>query len=272
MTFYARTQLLSSKLGALSWHHLINDYINNGEARIPDMPDEQLRLLSDRGLRDHIAAVTEYERVYCDDIWIPFFLYARDSISALSVLVEKWYTGDNPAILVDVLTGTSEQTITQRENHALWLLAEHIRRSNELRGQFTERHGAAFFAGLDETADGRAFRVEYEEFLQWSGHRGHSDRDFIFSRRNEDPSLDYRALEALLSIGNPVDPNLREVQIRQNRVGAIDELVANVRRQPGGGQSGGRQVLRRLRRPVPDDPRTTSGISSTGRPMPPNAH
>ena len=230
---YARMQLLTKQLGPLNWFGLIEDYIDNGPPRIPDATDDQLRELSDHELQAHIAAVTEYERTYCDDIFVPFFLYARDALSALAVLVTKW-TG-NPGLLADVLTGTSRQTITQRENHALWTLAEQIRASATLREQFDSRTAPEFFEGLDETDDGRAFKRAYDEFLAWSGHRGHSDRDFVFARRVEDPSLDHRALGSLLSIEQPVDPSIRELEIRAARERAIDEMVASVKRQPLGG-------------------------------------
>jgi pyruvate,water dikinase len=232
---YGRLQLLSDRLGPLNWFGLIDDWITQGPDRMPDHPDAELRQLTDAGLKAHIAAITEFERRYCDDIFIPFFLYARDALSALAALVDRWYTGDNPAILADVLTGTSKQTITQRENHALWALSKKIRASAGLREQFESRDAATFFAGLNETEVGRDFRAAYDEFLSWSGHRGQSDRDLIFPRRTEDPNLDHRALGSLLSIPDPVDPAVREEQIRAAREDAIDGLVANVRRQPLGG-------------------------------------
>jgi pyruvate,water dikinase len=235
LTVYARLQMLSDRLGPLNWFGLIDDWITQGPDRMPDHTDTELRELSDAGLRAHIAAITEFERRYCDDIFIPFFLYARDALSALAVLIGRWYTGDNPAILTDVLTGTSKQTITQRENHALWVLAEKIRASATLREHFESSDAAGFLAGLEETPEGRDFRATYDEFLSWSGHRGHSDRDLVFPRRIEDPNLDHRALGSLLSIPDPVDPAVREEQIRAARDRAIDELVADVRRQPLGG-------------------------------------
>jgi rifampicin phosphotransferase len=231
---YARMQLLGEGVEPLAWHRLIEDYIDNGAPRIPDMTDSELAAVSDHELTEHISVVTEYERVYCDDVFVPFFLYARDALSALAVLIAKWYDGDNPAILADVLTGTSRQTITQRENHALWTLAEKLRASTVLRQQFETRSAAEFFDGLADTAEGLEFRTAYDDFLSWSGHRGHSDRDLIFPRRIEDHSLDYRSFQSLLSIEEPVDPELREVEVRAARERAIDELVANVRRKPLG--------------------------------------
>lgn len=228
---YARTQLLGDRLGPLQWHKLIDEYIDRGDSVVPDIADERLRQLSDRALRDHIAAVTEMERRYCDDIWIPFFLYARDSFSMLTALVGKFYRGANPALLADILTGASQQTITQQENHALWALAQRIRSSTALLQQFRDRPGAAFFAELGDTQEDQDFRSEYEDFLSWSGHRGHSDRDFIFARRIEDPSLDYRSLESLVSMEDTTDPAEREAAVRHRRQAAIDELLANLRDQ-----------------------------------------
>jgi rifampicin phosphotransferase len=232
---YVRMQLLDRKLGPIRWFRRIEtDWIEKGADAIPDATNEQLRSFTDAELSDHIAAVSEYERWYCDEIYVPFFLYARDALSALPMLVLRWFGSEEPTVIMDLLTGTSQRTITQRENHSLWLLAERIRNSAELRRRFESLSPRAFFDGLSESEDGRAFGAEYEKFLVWSGHRGHSDRDLIFPRRREDPTLDASAFRAMLTVENPEDPTVREEQLRRNRKATVDRVLGRVRERPYG--------------------------------------
>jgi pyruvate,water dikinase len=232
---YARMQLLDRKLGPVGWFRRIEtDWIEQGADAMPDATDEQLRGFTDAELFAHVAAVSEYERHYCDEIYVPFFLYARDVLSALPMLVLRWFGSDEPTVIVDLLTGTSQATITQRENHSLWLLAQRIRNSAELRQRFDTQSPTTFFDRLEESEDGRAFLAEYERFLSWSGHRGHSDRDLIFPRRCEDPTLDASAFRAMLTVEDPDDPTVRENQLRRNRQATIDRVLSRVRERSFG--------------------------------------
>jgi len=232
---YVRMQLLDRKLGPAGWFGRIEtDWIAQGADAMPDATDEQLRSFTDTALSGHIAAVSEYERTYCDEIYVPFFLYARDSLSALPIFVLRWFGSDEPTVVMDLLTGTSQPTITQRENHSLWLLAQRIRKSAELSQRFDTQSPTAFFDGLEETEDGRAFRAEYEGFLSWSGHRGHSDRDLIFPRRCEDPTLDASVFRAMLTVEDPEDPTVREERLRRNRQATVDRVLSRVRERSFG--------------------------------------
>lgn len=147
------------------------------------------------------------------------------------MLLLPWFGPDKPTVIMDLLTGTSKPTITRRENHSRRLLTERIRNSAALRRCFDSLNPTAFFNELDESEDGRAFRVEYEKFLSWSGHRGHSDRDLIFPRRCEDPNLDASAFRAMLTVENPQDPTVREEQLRRNREASVDRVLRNVRKR-----------------------------------------
>jgi rifampicin phosphotransferase len=232
---YLRMQLLDRKLGPVGWFTRIEkDWIEQGASVMPDASDEQLQSFSDAELFGHIAEVSEYERLYCDEIYVPFFLYARDVLNALPILVLRWFGSDEPTVIMDLLTGTSQPTITQRENHSLWLLAQRIRNSTGLRQHFDSLSPTAFFDRLVEVEDGPAFRAEYERFLSWSGHRGHSDRDLIFPRRCEDPTLDASAFRAMLTVEEPEDPTSREDRLRRNRQATIDRVLGRVRIQPFG--------------------------------------
>jgi phosphohistidine swiveling domain-containing protein len=232
---YVRMQLFDRKLGPVCWFRRIErDWIEQGADAMPDASDAQLQSFTDAELFGHIADVSEYERHYCDEIYVPFFLYARDALSALPIFVLRWFGSDEPTVVMDLLTGTSQPTITQRENHSLWLLAQRIRNSTVLRKRFDSLSPTAFFDRLEDSDDGRAFRAEYERFLSWSGHRGHSDRDLIFPRRCEDPTLDASAFRAMLTVDDPEDPTAREDRLRRNREATIDRVLGRVRKQPFG--------------------------------------
>ena len=96
-----------------------------------------------------------------------------------------------------------------------------------------EHEGAAFFERLADTDEGRAFRADYDAFLADHGHRGHDDRDIYYSRRAEDPGVDYRAFISIVS-ADTVDPEVKEKEVSAHREAVIDEIAENLRRKPFG--------------------------------------
>jgi pyruvate,water dikinase len=97
-----------------------------------------------------------------------------------------------------------------------------------------EQHeDAAFFSAIAESGDPevRAFAADYETFLCDYGFRGHADRDLIYSRRAEDPSIDYRVLRMLATVDSPIDPEKTERETNERRVAAYRTVAANLRRR-----------------------------------------
>ena len=82
---------------------------------------------------------------------------------------------------------------------------------------------------------GRVWLAEYEAFVSKHGHRGHADRDIYFTRRAEDPAVDYRALRGVVIAGDTPDPHDQEIAVERRRQIAVEDVVSNLRKKSFGG-------------------------------------
>jgi rifampicin phosphotransferase len=229
---------MQARIALLGGEHAPHNCMNACRAYIADtswhpsnLPD--LTALPDSELRRMIDRFNESEAKYCDDVWFLFLQHARDALCLLPILLQKWYPND-PLIVHDLLAGNTSPSRTLMDNAGLWRLAERIRGSSALRGTFDDHVGADFFSALEEFDEGRAFLDEYAEFLRDSGFRGHADRDIIFPRRVEDPMIDYRNFQTLLSVQHPIDPEEREAEVNARREAAITRVATALQQQPWG--------------------------------------
>jgi rifampicin phosphotransferase len=190
--------------------------------------------LSDDELMHHIEDCIEYEYTYYPELWIPFWIIGRDMASLLAGLVAEWYDGENEFAAVELMSGVPERTITQIENYELWELAQEIRNSAELRERFEAHQGADFLESLERSDAGLAYLARYRDYVERFGHRGSADRDLYFHKRAEDPMIDYRSLQALLSAKEAVDPAVKEEEINARRDQVLSEVIENVRTRPLG--------------------------------------
>ena len=199
------------------------------------LPDEQLRELSDRALERHAEDLMELEFSFAEELWAGYYLYARDSFAALGLMLTKWYTGTNALAYGELLSGSARRTATLQENMELLAFAEEIRRTPELRRVFDANPDDSFFTAL-ESGDGAArdFLARYRVFAQANAHRGQEERDIYFPRRLEDPGMDYRAWQALLSGDEALDPEANEHRVNTRRDEVLAEVLANIRRGPLG--------------------------------------
>lgn len=196
--------------------------------------DSELRRLSDAMLKRYLDKLIAEETEYFEREWTTGFLYFRDGMLLLNKLIMAWYSGDNSSLYMDLISGVSKRTKTVAENIELWHLANRMRNSARLIDDF-KRHGIEdWLSAFEQSDDGRAFLAHYRRFLSEFGHRGHADRDLIFSRRSEDPGIDYRALQSLLAADGAPDPEVQEHNMRERRKAAIQELFDNVQQQPFG--------------------------------------
>jgi rifampicin phosphotransferase len=207
------------------------EYIANTGWHPSNLP--VLTELSDEELKGYIRRFNEAEATYCEDVWFLFLQHARDALCLLPILLQKWYAGD-PLIAHDLLAGTTRPSRTLVDNASLWRLAERIRTTPALRNAFDEHEGPAFFEHLTQLPEGKEFLTSYSKFLEESGFRGHADRDLIFPRRIEDPWIDYRNFQTLLSVDDPVDPEVREEAVNARREAAVATVVTALREQPFG--------------------------------------
>jgi pyruvate,water dikinase len=195
---------------------------------------ERLRTLSDTALERYTERQLALENEWVDDCMIGFIISFRDAMATLAHLVGKWYTGGNPNVFGELISGAEQQSDTQRENLLLWELAKRIRRSPTLTLAFETYADGRFFAELEHSPDGREFLADYRAFLDQFGHRGAEERDIIWPRRSEDPSLDYQALRTLLKADDTVDPAATEEKVNARRRESYREVLANLRSAPFG--------------------------------------
>ncbi len=224
----SRSLRLDTPNNPLHWVALHEALIREKTAETDGLADEKLRELSDQELiryaRERTQAEDDYVLSICS---IPFF-FMPVLMSAFSYMVSEWYNGGNAALFSDLVTGTPRKTVTVKENLRLLKLAREIRRSPALSDCFRNHEGADFFSALQESEQGRAWLQKYHAFLKAHPHRGPSDRDFYHPRRVEDPRIDYRSLQALLSVDEHYDPEQQEHAVNQRRHDARAEAIDNI--------------------------------------------
>ena len=190
--------------------------------------------LSDSELRRHILDCIEFEYYYYPELWVPFWIFSRDMAGLLAWMVGTWYDGDNAFAVVELMSGVPKRTITQRENHRLWELAEEIRHSPALRKLFEAHEGAAFLAAIKGTAAGDAYLANYRAYIDEFGHRGSADRDLYFPKRAEDPMIDYRSIKALLSVAESTDPLIKEEEVNARREVVRQDVIERMKKKSFG--------------------------------------
>jgi len=236
LKMHVKHQVVAPKEG-LTWYRSIERFVTDPAniAEFDGMSVEELRRLPDGALTDYIdkMVVTEGEFYHLLG-WGTLFMF-RDALNVLGLMLAQWYDGDPVATLTDLVTGTRKTGMTARENRDLWALAEAVRTSPELTEHFRTHPGRRFFDELPDTEAGRAFRDRYAGFIATHGHRGHADRDIYYTRRAEDPGVDYRALQSLLSVRDAASPQQREAEVNARREAVADEVERVIRRTPFGG-------------------------------------
>jgi rifampicin phosphotransferase len=228
----ARVQVSEPEKGLFGWIGFEYDFINNRVAEA-SATAEELRQLSDAELRARAEKYFDLGDQFIDPLWSGFFIYGAGSMYVLGTLLATWYTGGNADVFQELITGLPT-TRMAREQHSMWELAEEIRASQQLTQLLHATEPAEFFARLGETEDGKAFKAHYDEFLTEYGHRGHADRDIYYTRRIEDPSLDHSSFKTLLTVESSAHPREQEQRLIKRREQVLDEVAANIRRQPFG--------------------------------------
>ncbi|HZZ45883.1 MAG TPA: PEP/pyruvate-binding domain-containing protein [Pseudonocardia sp.] len=229
----ARVRMLDPDHGPLRTWRVNYAAMDDARAGLGLGPDEVAELDDDE-LKAYLDSRILAQKEWIEDIWTPFFLYMPIIMGSLMKMVGNWYRGTNPMIFSDLITGLPEHTITLKENVRLWDLTQLIAGDTELRAAFDAHPGAAFFENLPDTETGREFAQRYAVFVEEFGHRGHAERDMVYARRAEDPTIDYRNFQSLLSAGGQApDANMDALIARRKQ--AEEEMAEGIRAQPFGG-------------------------------------
>lgn len=217
------------------WMGLLQDYLDHRITEADGLDAARLAALTDEELLGHIAGMIAFTTRLLDVMWTGFLVHGAAVLYLLGAILAKWYDGANAMVYADLITGLPKRTITLQENLDLWELAERIRSSPELVALFHSSEPREFFARLRGHPAGAEATRQYDHILKSHGHRGHADRDFWFTRRAEDPAVDYRALQSLLSssAGAP-RPDAREPELVKAREAARADVIERLRRRPFG--------------------------------------
>lgn len=229
-----RNGRLFPQYGLYGWIKMLKNYVYERVDEAYGLPNEALRKMSDADLIGYTKDRVEFEHQYIIDVWNGFFFNMRLMMLTLAHMVQKWYDGDNPTMGTDLITGTERPSATVIENGTLWNLSKAIRGSKQLMKGFNENKDGDFLRALEAHEEGQAWLEKYKQFLEKSGHRGHADRDFYFTRRAEDPSLDYRAFQSFFTVDESHDPGLLEAQSNKRREAAYADMLENIRRKSFG--------------------------------------
>ncbi|KAL1897445.1 hypothetical protein Sste5346_004183 [Sporothrix stenoceras] len=194
------------------------------------IPRSELSSLSDTALRFYVNRQLDIEDEYTRDMWTWFFINARDMLTLLSLMLQMWYDPEDKTAFQAVLTGTPRASETMKANHMLWEMSQRIYKSPILSAAFFAHQDAAFFEACAESDDGRTFLEYYQGFLALYGQRGMPDRDIYFKRRWEDPSIDYRSLQAMLKTPDAPDPQIKEHETNERREAFVDKVFAKMQR------------------------------------------
>jgi rifampicin phosphotransferase len=235
LTTYGRIMALQPEAGPYGYLKSFGKRMTGEEGReeAAGMTADELRLVSDAAVRREIDRGMELWLEADEELWGAFFLYCPFFLGMLGVLLAKWYPGDTQAAFIDLTSGMDVQTITLKENHEMWEFGRRIKNDEVLKGVFDEHEGEAFFSELENHEEGREFLADFGPWRVRRGHRGSSDRDHWYARRENDLSLDYNSFRALM--GSDVDPMAREEEHRETRRRREEEVYAAIMRQPLGG-------------------------------------
>lgn len=230
----ARAALIRPKTGKpYGWMKALDDYYANRVAEAEGLPREQLPMLSDAELKRYVRKQIAFENQYNVDLcWPGLFIYVRDLMTILNLMITHWYDGENAYAYTELVAGTPKVTATVREHIQLYDLSRLIRASKTLSEVFVKHEGAAFFEVLKTLPEGAELHAGIVDFLKESGHRGHADRDIYYPRYLDDLGVLYRALEA--HVKSEDDPRVREKQNNVRRKEVIADVEANLRAKPFG--------------------------------------
>ncbi|MFT4584062.1 MAG: phosphohistidine swiveling domain-containing protein [Gammaproteobacteria bacterium] len=230
----ARLHWLEPKTGIFHWlsdkpggvYHYLKHRIDEANGPTP----KELQTLSDEALEKQIQITRGLADEWVITLWAGFNFWAVGALGTLAVALEKWYDGDNPSAYQDLISGMPN-TLMIQESRCQWHLADTIRRSPTLSALFNDNEGGKFFAELPHSEEGRAFLQRYQEMLRDHGHRGHQDRDIYYTRRIEDPAIDYRMLKAYLAGDSSTTPEQTEQRLIAAREVATQAVLANIRQK-----------------------------------------
>ena len=231
-----RILVLEPDRSPTNWFNEVEDVMRN---RVPEADGpgaDALRQMGDAELRASLQRTLDIAHRFIGLLRPAFHYYGVAILGLLNRMVQAWYRGDNRFLFQDLISGMPRETKTAAETRAVWRVAMTIRSSPALTALFEQHQGAEFFARAADSEEGRRFLDVYQsQLIEPHGHRGHADRDIWYSRRVEDPALDYQAFRSFIVAGDGPTPEELEHRLIEQRKRATAEMLAGL----GGGLLGG---------------------------------
>ncbi|MDX9786249.1 MAG: PEP/pyruvate-binding domain-containing protein [Desulfobacterales bacterium] len=233
ITMFYRIEKIAPHMGWNWWRSIRDDYILNKERNdeLTRYTPEQLKSLSIEQLKERLWSLVIEDSASFDPPWHGLLWPMREAINWLGWMVANWYDGGRPGIMMDLMTGSRTTTITVQDNIDVWDMANLIHTSKELSALFEKHPDAGFLEKCKNSAEGREFLDKYNKMVEEKGHRGHADRDMIFTRRIEDPMVDIRLWKALKGTANP---RSQEEKVRKKLEETIEHVTENLRKKSFG--------------------------------------
>jgi len=167
-----------------------------------------------------------------ENVALPFNFYLYVLPHGLKKLCEMWCDDEDDRIFSRLIAG--QKTPTGEQNAAVWELSCKIKQSPVLMELMKNPDSKAILDSLEETDDGRRFKVDFDAFLDAFGHRGADERDPFHFRWRQKPEKVFPALKPLLALGEEDSPTAHEARLGEQMRETKAECLKRIRQQPWG--------------------------------------
>ncbi len=145
------------------------------------------------------------------------------SSSAFCDMYDELLQPDDPTESYRALQGFPTRSVDV--SRAIWKLSRIVKQSRALSVLFREEASSDVLTHLGESADGRAFRLELDEFLEEFGWRADAVYDLADVSWREDPSIALASIAAFADLDDSQDPDV----LYRKAVGERESLLAKAR-------------------------------------------
>ena len=167
-----------------------------------------------------------------ENVALPFNFYLYVLPQGLKKLCEMWCDDEEDRIFGSLIAG--QRTPTGEQNIAVWKLSRRIVESPQLMELMEREDPAEIVASLEESEEGRAFKLHFDAFLEEYGHRGANERDPYHFRWGQKPERVIPTLKPLLALGEEDAPERIEERLHQRMLRTKEECLRKIRRKPLG--------------------------------------
>ncbi len=167
-----------------------------------------------------------------DNVALPFNVFLYWLPHGLQRLCEMWVGDENSKIFSRLVSGL--KTPTAEQNVGVWKLSRRAKESAVLAALVAAEEPKTILERLEESEDGRKFKVDFDEFLEKFGQGGADERDTIHFRWAQKPERVFPSVKAMLPLGEESNPEKVEEELRQRMLETKEECLRKIRQQPSG--------------------------------------